>query len=465
MTLLGPIHHGRRGHAFAAAARDVGAECYLEEEFVLEGTAVPYEWPIGRTPAADGRWRVVEGDARPFRTRVLIRRPFDPAHFNGCVVVVWVDVTAGFDVLEWETDEALNGCAWAFVSAQHVGVHGWRGTTDGGLVGWDPERYGTLHIDHDDLSYDIFTQAAEAVGPHRAPPDRPGDVDPLGGLDVQYVMAAGSGQGAARLATYRNAIQSRTEAFDAFLLDRWFGTAAPLGDDPVTQRDDAAARAARDERTHRGEHLLRTDLEVPTLVFLTESEVPACAHVRQPDDEQLRVWEIAGASHCTAAGRRRLAAQLARDLPDATPEPCTESTPGPYLNDFDERPARDAAIRALCDWIATGEAPAEQPRLRIEASTGVVARDRDGNAEGGIRLPDFAAPLARRRGRNDRPGAAGLCGAVEPFTRDELVARYPTIEAYLEQYERAARAAHRAGVLLPRERDRLVETARRLPRW
>ena len=45
------------------------------------------------------------------------------------------------------------------------------------------------------------------------------------------------------------------------------------------------------------------------------------------------------------------------------------------------------------------------------------------------------------------------------------MARYPTIGAYLEQYERAARAAYRAGVLLPRERDRLVETARRLPRW
>lgn len=460
MTISGPLVGGRHGRPFAAARRDIGAAVYLEEEYLLEGDAVPYDLPIGRARSDDGRWRVVEEQPRPFRTRVLVRRPFDPAHFNGCVMVVWIDVSPGHEVIGWETPESLNGCAWAFVSAQHVGVHGWRDVTGGGLVGWDPERYGTLHVDHDDLGYDIFTQAADAVGPFRAPPQRPGDVDPLGGLEVRHVFAVGTGQGACRVATYRNAVQPVSQMFDGFLLDRWFGTCAPFGDDALLQTRldlaDPATLAALDDRTRRGEHRLRTDLDVPTLLCNTESEAPAWAHVARPDDEHLRVWEVAGAAHRSVHEVREQQAKLERDL-DAPP---LDLVAGAHLSDFDARPARDAAIRTLCDWARTGEAPVSQTRLSIDPHTGEVERDLLGNAIGGVRLPQIEAPLASYRGTNDLPGPLRLRGSVEPFAEADRTARGPDAVRHVARVERAARAAFRAGVLLPRDRDRLVFAAR-----
>ena len=464
MTLAGPVSGGCHGRPFAAAARDIGAFGYVEEEFFLEGTATPYEPRLGATLARDGRWHVVEAEPRPFHTRLLVRRPVDPARFNGCVLVCWANVTAGFEVIEWESSEALNGYAWVFVSAQHVGLHGLGAAPTRGLVAWDPDRYGSLHIDHDDLSYDIFTQAAEVVGPMRPQRDAPSDVDPLDGLDVQYVIAVGSSQSAARLATYRNAVQPLTEAFDGFFLDVYFGTGAPLGDDPTMRlaADDEAGISARDARLRAGRNLLRTDVAVPTLVCNTECEAVAYAHVRQPDDSFLRLWEVAGGSHYTTHTWIDMNTKAARDF--GAPF-ITSVEPGPHVSDLDVQPVRDAALHALCAWVSTGEPPSEQPRLEIDLDRDEVARDRLGIARGGIRLPDVEVPVVRYQGTNELPGLGWLGGSATPFDMATLRAEYPDRQVYLTRYERAARAAHRAGVLLPRDRDAMVETARARNLW
>jgi Alpha/beta hydrolase domain len=109
------------------------------------------------------------------------------------------------------------------VTTQRVGVHGFP-EQPAGLVAWDAEHYGSLSIPSDDYSFDIFTQAARAVGPQRAC----GGVDPMGGLDVRSVIAQGSSQSAARLATYLNAVQPLERAVDAFLLGVYFGSGSPL---------------------------------------------------------------------------------------------------------------------------------------------------------------------------------------------------------------------------------------------
>lgn len=406
MTLRGPVTGGDHGRPYAAAWRDIGADVYVEEEFLLSGEAVPYELPIGRSRTPDGRWRVEEDDPRPFCTRVLVRRPFDPAHFNGTVMVVWVDAPEGADSIGWESPESTNGCAWAFVSASRRGV--------ASLAAWDAARYASLRLDGDDLGYDVFTQASDVVGPQRTPPE-PDGVDPLGGLDVRAVIAVGTGRAAARVATYRNAVQPRTEAFDAFLLDRWSGVGAPFGeDDPA---------GATDSPT-----VLRDDLDVPTLVCNTETEAARCA--ARPDDEHLRVWEIAGASHHGAASQRLERAKALRDHGVAG-DPVDA---GPDPSGLDTEPVRDAALRVLCDWVRTAEPPPRQTRLSIDPRTGEVERDDRGIAVGGVRLPEVEVPLDRRL--------------------------HPDRATYVARFERAARAATRAGVLLPRDRDRMVFAAR-----
>ena len=110
---------------------------------------------------------------------MLVYRPVDPDRFNGTVVLHWNNVSAGYELFSGDTPELLEGgYAFAGVTTQRVGVHGLPAAPQG-LQAWDPERYGSLSIASDDDSFDIFTQAARAVGP-----DRDRTTDPLGGLDV-----------------------------------------------------------------------------------------------------------------------------------------------------------------------------------------------------------------------------------------------------------------------------------------
>ena len=142
----------------------------------------------------------------------------------------WNNVSAGYELFSGDTPELLEGgYAFAGVTTQRVGVHGLP-TAPQGLQAWDPERYGTLSIASDDDSFDIFTQAARAVGP-----DRDRTTDPLGGLDVQRVIAMGSSQSAGRLGAYVNAIHPLAHAIDAYLLLIYFGSGSPLevGDEVV----------------------------------------------------------------------------------------------------------------------------------------------------------------------------------------------------------------------------------------
>jgi hypothetical protein len=66
------------------------------EEFLVEGTARSFTLTGER--AADGRWSVKEDATAPYVTRILVRRPVDPARFSGTVAVEWNNVSAGMDV-------------------------------------------------------------------------------------------------------------------------------------------------------------------------------------------------------------------------------------------------------------------------------------------------------------------------------------------------------------------------------
>jgi hypothetical protein len=197
-------------------------------------------------------------------------------------------------------------------------------------------------------------------------------------------------------------------------------------------------------------------------VFNTECEAPALAPVRQPDNEQLRLWEVAGGSHYSTHTWIDMNAKAARDF--GAPF-IADVSPGAHISDLAVQPARDAALHALVEWVRTGEAPVEQPRIEVDLDTGVIVRDSQGLARGGIRLPEVEVPIAAYKGTNEQPDLGWLGGSVTPFDRATLHALYPTRQNYLELYERAARAASRSGVLLPRDRDVMVERARARDLW
>ncbi|MFP3637120.1 alpha/beta hydrolase domain-containing protein, partial [Bacillus sp. SIMBA_033] len=63
-----------------------------------------------------------------YTSLLLVRRPADPAKFNGTVIVEWLNVSYGHDVaVSWthSIDHLLReGYAYVGVSAQEAGVEG-----------------------------------------------------------------------------------------------------------------------------------------------------------------------------------------------------------------------------------------------------------------------------------------------------------------------------------------------------
>ena len=143
------------------------------DEYFLEGEAVRYGPVAGTDLGRDGRWQVEPVETAPFKTRLVVVRPVDPAAFNGTVIVLWNNVSAGYENFTGgDSPEVFeNGYAYVAVSAQRVGVHG-QPDNPQGLRDWDPERYGSLSIPSDDYSFDIYTQVANLVAPDR-PRERP----------------------------------------------------------------------------------------------------------------------------------------------------------------------------------------------------------------------------------------------------------------------------------------------------
>ena len=222
-----PTHN----YPFFASNHNLPIHGYVEQEFYIEGTANRYSTPSLMTGT------VVDG-GHAYRTRILVRRPADPKQFNGTVLVEWLNVTNGFDAdnqwfFSWE-HILKQGYAWVGVSAQQVGV--------ARLQTWNPTRYGALDvtaggtITGDALSYDIFSQAGQAI-------KHPVGVNPLGGLKARHVIAIGKSQSASRLSTYVNSIDPLAGEYDGFVLLSTLGNA------------------------------FRTDLRVPMWKLLTEFDV------------------------------------------------------------------------------------------------------------------------------------------------------------------------------------------------
>ena len=125
MRIRGPVTTGK-GWAFGGPTTDLAPWGYTQDEFFLEGTARRYGQVPGSELGRPGRWQLEPRGAAPFATRIVVVRPEDPAAFNGTVIVLWNNVTAGYE--NFGGGESLEvfegGFAYAAVSAQRVGVHG-----------------------------------------------------------------------------------------------------------------------------------------------------------------------------------------------------------------------------------------------------------------------------------------------------------------------------------------------------
>lgn len=408
-----PITGGAGRPNAPAPAKLLADSGYVEEEYEFSGDATAYR--ATGTWTEDGMWSAEPAGTAPYASRVLVRRPTDPATFNGTVLVEWMNVTAGADVavdFGYTNEELLDeGAIYVGVTAQAVG--------HAAVKNFDPARYEALVHPGDQYSYDLFTQAGRAVLANRFFPTTYG---------VQRIIADGESQSAGRMTTYINALQQQADVYDAFLVHSRSDRTTPLGP------DQPAPTGAR----------IRTDLRSPTLVVLTETDVLGNLKSQQPDSPTFRRWEIAGSAHV--------------DNYDLSVLSGTDPTQPAGLGAICEKPINmahqwwvmNAGLRSLAGWIGGGPPPPEGPRMTIGADNQYVL-DAHGNATGGIRLADQDVPTATNSGLGNNPSFCRLYGVTTAFDAATLQQLYPSRADYVAKRNAAIDGMRAKGFIVERD--------------
>jgi hypothetical protein len=397
---------------FAASPEDLASRGYVEQEYYVSGVARRYTFPDAMNNAS-----VVDGDY-PYKTRIIVRRPVDPAKFNGTVIAEWYNVTLGQDIdFVWAASRDYfmrNGYAVVSISAQRVGVER--------LKTWSPERYGDLTVAAPDttppdplrtgdvLSWDIFSQTIKAV---RAP----GGGEALAGMQVRRVIAAGESQAGRRLTQYYNSIDPLHRVVDGMVFY------------------DPGYSDINGESTW---HLLRTDN--PTKLISVGTEVWSDGRKVVPDSPSTRRWEVAGTSHLSFWDMLYVDAMTTRDMGlrmrDGTPVATIQDlirgcAHYPLWSAIPMHKVLNAAFEHVNNWAGDGlPAPAGKP-LERDADGTHLRHDAEGRTHGGIQLGEYVQPVAFNLGYlNPGPGFCRNGGHHRFYTKAELQALYPDPHAY-----------------------------------
>lgn len=425
---------------------------YTETEYEASGTATAYALSGGGdTFPANGEMTLEPTTDADYATRIVVRRPSDAADFNGTVVLEWNNVSGGLDVApDWTyTGEEIvrSGYAWVGVSAQRIGIEGGTvavetpvssmGGAGKGIKAQDPERYGDLHHPGDAYAYDIFTQVARGL---RSPT---GGVDPLGDLDPERLLAMGESQSAYALTTYYDGVQPLTHAFDGFLVHSRGGAALALGKSGEGTDISSAVTSSDPVR-------FRTDQDVPVIVVASETDIRgvlAYEKALQPDNDHLRIWQLAGTSHVDVFQLGPVAERFGCSVP---------VNAGPMV--FMMR----AALAALDTWVVEGVTPPKSAALELSGDDeGDYVRDEHGIAVGGIRTPQVDVPVDVLSGIPAPQGSVAclLAGTTTPIPDEELAEMYEGADDYTARYAEATDSAIEAGFVLEADRDEMLADA------
>ena len=206
-----PIAVTASSHPFNSAAtsrtpRDLAEVGYVEEEYLVGGSANVYDW------LADGSLSSVA--AGPYETRILVRRPLRAARASGNVVVEMLNPTSlhDFDIV-WAASQdhfIRSGDIWVGVTVKPSSITA--------LQRFDPTRYSTLSMANpvaprctattwsgataateNGLVWDMVTQLGALL-------KQRDETNPLAELRIRRTFLTGYSQTAGYVTTYINAI-------------------------------------------------------------------------------------------------------------------------------------------------------------------------------------------------------------------------------------------------------------------
>ncbi len=449
----GPVTGGKGIDLIGTTSFNLASVGYEQSEYFLSGTASAYASAAPLT--SNGRWAVTAASTAPYTTRMVVYRPIDPKQFDGTVIVEWLNVSGGVDAAAaWLTDHVQlirSGMVYVGVSAQAAGIVGAAGSLGassgqgGGIKGADPARYGSLEHPGDSYSYSIFEQAGAAI--------RRDAGLVLSGLEPKRILALGESQSAFRLVTYVDALQPLSPGvYDGYFVYSRGASGASLSQAPQPTINPPTPT------------IIRTDLNVPVLMFETEADLLVLDYLpaRQAPTKFIREWEVAGTAHYDTYGL----VESMTDTGNGTADTKTFDTMIDPVSSFDGGAIScpvplnagahsyelRAAVVALNSWVMTGTPPPQSPRLDVASPTSFVI-NQYGEATGGVRTPQVAAPVAVVNGTGDTSNAGGgfckLFGATTPFNAAKLAQLYPTHDAFVEKWDQAVATDVSEGYLLP----------------
>lgn len=439
---------------------DLAAAGYEEAEYYL----------VGKAPAidADGHVRVA---AAPYITRILVRRPADPARFNGTVVIEpfsWFGARAAGWIL---TRAYLMRRGYAFVAytldinappadPKFPPVPGEVGNSDqaqyGGIVNlefmrrFDYARYAPLGSYYDPQRFlrggapDPFLPQAQGIGAELALLLRtPSAAGPMAGLAVRRVYVDSW------------AVQAQVwfDYLDQGRHQQWRRPdGGPLIDAYMTGRFSYGEVAGAPRRIPRG---LPDDVPFVTVYSQSETVHDAIEHIALPPDSDrpmLRYVEVMGTPHLRAA-----------DLGTGEVEPLPNQRGhgnDPRCQAIYDEPAElpfSALLDAMDRWVRTGAPMPRYPRV-VRTSNGVRRDPRTQAIVGGMRPPWITVPTFEYW-TDFETGCGTVYDSKRAFSPALMRKLYGSYARYARRFAAATRAAVAAGIILPEDAAGLVPPA------
>jgi len=447
-TITGPIPVTETSYPLMAAGRTLGAPDlpklgYVEEEYIVSGTANVYDW------LADGSLKVLAPNGT-YATRILVRRPASAGRFSGNVVVEILNNARRYD---W-------AMMWGYM---HDGLiergDAWIGVTmPGGIAGltkFNPTRYSGLSFSNPTPAAPCPGGAANTVSPSEEglrwdmlsqvgamlKSNLPGR--PLASLRVQYVYMTTQN---VDMVTYMNAIHPTAKlengkpVYDGYLMK------SPLAPAKINR---CATAPAKDDRRS----IIR-NVGVPVIGVAAQGEVLATSVFRRPDSDVIgdryRLYEIAGASHIDKSPYHSLPVFADQTLTGGnvlgTPDwpfaaKCTPDIP------LTELPLMtyvfDAAFVNLDQWVRKGTAPPRGALIELKnagAADASIVLDEFGHGKGGVRSPYVDVPVATYFTNTTGPGTCPELGHKTVFDAARFTALYGSASKYASRVSQSVDA-------------------------
>jgi hypothetical protein len=451
-----PMPVTAQSYPFAAADHvmipfDLGRAGYIEEEFLISGTANVYDWGTDRT------LKVISANA-PYTTRILVRRPRSAGAFSGAVFVEPLYTPRRWDwPMMWgylRDGMIARGDAWVGVTMPGANI--------AGLKRFNQERYAAVSFANPTpdaacpgtqnksdieagLRWDALSQVAALLKSND--PGRP-----LAALRVGAVYLTVQ---AGDLETYMNAIHPAASIYDGFL------ARAPFNLTAINRC--AAAPAANDPR-----QVVR-NVGVPVIAVAGEGDLVNTFVSRREDSDapadRYRLYEVAGAGHIDRfayLGFPSMADQEKAGNAQGTPEwpfnaPCTP--PVQLMEESVLRTGYDVALDALDNWARKGTVPRRAPRVETRAGGAnpfTVVADEHGNGRGGLRTPYLDVPVAKYVTSSPGPGNCPEIGHTERFDAAKLKMLYGTFDGYAAKVRASIAKLRTDGWLTRTDADRLT---------